>query len=151
MYTFFRVSPHHDFLVFHFVFRLLFSLSVFFFISSSLLFSSLLFSPLFFSPLFFSPLFSFLLSSVIMGHTQRRNSNTCQEPGPTEMSDGMRSTNICQKPFILSCLVLSSLSSFSVFCLCLLSLSCLRVLVVCVSSCVSSCGVVWCVPCGVAR
>ena len=33
-----------------------------------------------------------------MGHTQRRNSNTCQEPGPTEMSDGMRSTNICQKP-----------------------------------------------------
>ena len=36
--------------------------------------------------------------TVTMGHTQRRNSNTCQEPGPTEMSDGMRSTYICQKP-----------------------------------------------------
>ena len=153
MYTFFRVSPHHDFLVFHFVFRLLFSLCLLFHLLFHLLFSSLLFSPL-----FFSPLFSFLLSSVIMGHTQRRNSNTCQEPGPTTMSNGMRSTNICQKPFILSCLVLSSLSSFSVFFLCL----CLRVLVVCVSSCVSSCvfgcglcGVVWhgCAdsPCGVAR
>ena len=32
--------------------------------------------------------------TVITGHTQRRNSNTCQEPGPTDMSDGMRSTNI---------------------------------------------------------
>ena len=146
MYTFFRVSPHHDFLVFHFVFRLLFSLSVFFFIflfiSSSLLFSFLRFSLsslFFFSPLLFFLFLSsfFFLPSVIMGHTQRRNSNTCQEPGPTVMSDGMRSTNICQKPFILSCFVLSSLSSFSVCFLCLLSLS--------LCPCV-----VWCVPCGVA-
>ena len=49
MYTFFRVSPHHDFLLFHLLF-------------SSLFFSSLLISPLFFSPLFFSSLFSFLSS-----------------------------------------------------------------------------------------
>ena len=40
MYTFFRISPHHDFLVFHFVFRLLFSLCLFF----ASLFSPLLFS-----------------------------------------------------------------------------------------------------------
>ena len=103
MYTCFRISPHHDFLVFHFVFRRLFSLSVFFFIFSSLLFSSLFFSFLLsslFSSLFllsFTPLF-FFLTSVKMGNTQRRNSNTCQEPGPTEMSDGMRSTNTCQEP-----------------------------------------------------
>ena len=104
----------HDFLVFHFVFRLLFSLSAF----SSSCSSSLLFSPLFFFllsffPLFFLSLFPlfflslfllsfsppfFFLPSVIMGHIQRKSSNTCQEPGPTEMSDGMRSTNICQKP-----------------------------------------------------
>ena len=57
--------------------------------------------------------FFFFLPSVIMGHTQRRNSNTCQEPGPADMSDGMTSTNICQKSFILTCFVLS-LSSFSV-------------------------------------
>ena len=44
MYTFFRVSPHHDFLLFHLLF-------------SSRSFSSLLFSPLF----FFSSLFSCLL------------------------------------------------------------------------------------------
>ena len=48
MYTFFRVSPHHDFLLFHLHFHLLFT--------------SLLFSSLLFSPLFFSPLFSFLSS-----------------------------------------------------------------------------------------
>ena len=135
----------------------LFSLPLFSLLSSlfsllCLLFH-LLFSSLFFSPLFFSPLLSFLLSSVIMGHTQRRNSNTCQEPGPTEMSDGMRSTNICQKPYILSCLVLScllfllSLSSFSVFFLCLLSLSSFSVFFLRVIRVWPS--VVWCVPCGV--
>ena len=83
-----------------------------------------------------------------MGHTQRRNSNTCQEPGPTDMSDGMRSTNICQKPFILSCFVLSSLSSFSVFFLCLLSLSSFSVSVSvcwwCVCRRVCLCVFVWC-------
>ena len=54
MYTFFRVSPHHDFLLFH----LLFSSSLFSFLS--------LFSPLFFSPLFsfLSSLFSSLLFSL---------------------------------------------------------------------------------------
>ena len=96
MYTCFRISPHHDFLVFHFVFR---RLCLLFHLLFSLLFSFLHFSFLL-SSLFllsFTPLF-FFLPSVIMGHTQRRNSNTCQEPGPTEMSDGMRSTNICQKP-----------------------------------------------------
>ena len=78
----------------------------------------------------------------------------------------MRSTNICQKPFILSCLLFRLLFSLSVFFLCLLSLSlslssfsvslclflsvpvclCLRVLVVCVVVCVCVvlCGVVWC-------
>ena len=136
-------------------------------------------SPLFFSPLFFSSLFFclsfsfslslslfFFLSSVIMGHTQRRNSNTCQEPGPTEMSDGMRSINICQKPFILSCLVLSyllfrlslslsftlSLSltlslfvSFSLFFSLSLSLSSSFSVSVSVCCwCVCLCGVVWC-------
>ena len=64
MYTFFRVSPHHDFLVFHFVFRLLFSLSLSSFSSSfpsPLLFSFLFFASLFSSLLFFSLLFSPLL------------------------------------------------------------------------------------------
>ena len=52
---FFRVSPHHDFLVSHLVFRLLFSLSL----------SS--FSSFFSSPLLFSFLrFSFLLSSFLL-------------------------------------------------------------------------------------
>ena len=124
---------------------------------SSLFFSLFLLSSLFFSLLLSS--LSFLLSSsffflflssffflpsVIMGHTQRRNSNTCQEPGPTDMSDGMRSTNICQKPFILSCFVLSSLSSSSVFFLCLLSLSSFSVSV-------SVCGVVCAVWCGTLK
>ena len=171
-------SLFHSFLLF---FSLLFSSLLF----SSLFFSSFSFSLFLFLFLFFSfffflfsfffflfSFFFFLFSfffflfykhtrmTVIMGHTQRRNSNTCEELGPTEMSDGMRSTNICQKPFILSCLVLPSLSS-SLFSLCLLSLSsfsvfflclCFRVLVVCVSSCVFVwCGVVWCgvVWCGV--
>ena len=110
-------------------------LCLFFHLLFHLLFSSLLFSSLFF---FLSLSFFFFLPSVTMGHTQRRNSNTCQEPGPTEMSDGMRSTNICQKPFILSCLVLSSLSS-SLFFLCLLSQS------------VSVCGVVCAVWCGTLK
>ena len=81
-----------------------------------------------------------------MGHTQRRNSNTCQEPGPTEMSDGMRSTNICQKPFILSCLVLSSLLFRLLFSLslCLLNLSSF-------SASVSVCGVVCAVWCGTLK
>ena len=81
----------------------------------------------------------------------------------SQWSTRMKSTNICQKPFILSCqnllfrllfsLCLLSLSSFSPF-LCL----CLRVLVVCVVVCgcvfvwclcgVVWCGVVWCL-CGV--
>ena len=62
MYTFFRVSPHHDFLVFHFVFRLLFSLSLSSFSSS---FSSpLLFSSLFFASLFLLSSFSFFLFSL---------------------------------------------------------------------------------------
>ena len=123
------------FFIFFFISSSLLLSSLFFsLLFSSLLFSSLLFSSLLFSSLFFLLSFSlsffFFLPSVIMGHTQRRNSNTCQEPGPSEISDGMRSTNICQKPFILSCLVLSSLSSslfslssFSFFFLCLLSLS----------------------------
>ena len=150
MYTCFRISP------FHFVFRLLFSLRLLFhllfhLLFSSLFFSSLLSSSLFFSSLFFFSLFSclltfsslffflpfsffFFLPSLIMGHTHRRNSNTCQEPGPTEMSDGMRSTNICQKPFILSCL------SFSVsLCLSLFLSLCLRVML-----CVVLCGVCRC-------
>ena len=104
--------------------------SFLFLVSFSSLFSCLLLLFFFFF-LFFFLFFSFSSSlfykhtrmTVTMGHTQRRDSNTCQEPGSTEMSDGMRSTNICQKPFILSCFVLSSLSSFSVFFLCL----CLRV------------------------
>ena len=73
----------------------------------------------------------------VMGHTQRRNSNTCQEPGPTEMSVEMRSTNICQKPFILSCPLFSFVFSF-------LSLSSLSVSV-------SVCGVVCAVWCGTLK
>ena len=102
MYTCFRISPYHNFLVFHCVFRLLFPLCLLFHLdfSSSLLLSSLFFSLflLSFSSLFFFLSSFFFLPSVIMGHTQRRNSDTCQEPGPTEMSDGMRSTHTCQKP-----------------------------------------------------
>ena len=124
----------------------------FFFISSSLLFSSLLFSSLLFSSLLSSllllslllspsPLFFFFFffsfsslfykhtrMTVKMGHTLRRNSN------------------IYQKPFILSCFGLSSLSSFSVFFLCLLF--------VCVVVCVvvwCACGVVCAVWCGTLR
>ena len=59
MYTFFRVSPHHDFLLFHSVFRLLFSLCLLFHLLFHLLFSSLFFASLLFS--LFS-LFLFLLS-----------------------------------------------------------------------------------------
>ena len=64
----------------------------------------------------FSLNFYFALASMIKGHTQLRNSNPCQEPGPTEMSDGMRSTKICQEPLIVYCLMVS-------FVFCLLSLS----------------------------
>ena len=154
MYTFFRVSPHHDFLVFHLPFHLLFS-SLFSLLFSSLLFSSLLFFSLLLSFSFFLFLpfsfFFFLFLSSFSDNGTQSEKEFQQEPGPTDMSDGTRSTNICQKPFILSCFVLSSLASFSVFFLCLLSLSlspcvggvCVVVCVV-VCVCVCLCGVVWC-------
>ena len=64
-------------------------------------------------------------------------------------STRMRSTNICQKPFILSCLYLLFRLLFS---LCLLSLSSFSPFSVSVSVCwcgvcVVVCGVVWCGVC----
>ena len=56
MYTFLRVSPHHDFLLFHLLFHLLFS---------SLLFSSLLSLLLLFSSLLLSCLSSYIFSCLV--------------------------------------------------------------------------------------
>ena len=121
------------FFILFFVFS---SLSVFLFHLPSLLFSSLFFSSLFFS------LFSFFSDNGTHSK-KKRNSNTCHEPGPAEMSDGMRSTNICQKPFILSCLVLSCLVLSCLVLSCLV-LSCLVLSCLVLSCLVLSCLVLSC-------
>ena len=145
------------FLFFILFFFLSLSLCLLFHLPFHLLFSSLFFSSLFSSLLFSSCFFFSLLLSFFLFLSSFSDNGTHSEKEFQHLSgtwrDGIRSTSICQKPFILSCFVLSSLSSFSVFFLCLLSLSSFSVSVsmcwwcVCVVVCV--CVFLWCGVCRV--